>query len=165
MNKPAKKKLPYLTEEDLNTRIKCVKITIYGDYTKRGDQRKEVFTEDYEVEIVVPKSWNMGHVKLLAQRHVRNELKGIRVRTFNVKEGVEPVELPPEEQNYRRRDFISQQGIMDNASRKREYDLKQEQRRKRIEAEEDGDAAPPAFSDDTDYGSDGLPPMKLGPAV
>ena len=157
-----KRKLPYLTEDDLNAPVKAMIIRVVGSYTKRGEQRKDVYEDDYEADIVVPESYNMGHVKLGINRYVKKELKGIRARTFNIDHDVEP---RPADKPYRARDFISQQGLMDNESLTLEYVNKVKAAQARREAEESGNYAPPAFSDDTQYGRDGLPPVILGPAV
>jgi len=159
--KQQKRKLPYLTEDDLNSPVKSIVIAIEGSYTKRGEQRKDVYEDSYQAEVIVPEKYNMGHVKLAADRHVKNVLKGIRARTYNIDRDVEP---KPADKQYKVKDFMSHQGLLDNDSLKRDYEIKQAKRRAQREAAEAG-FAPPQFSDDTDYGDDGLPPLKLGPGV
>lgn len=151
-----RRKLPYLTEEELNAPIKAVTIRVVGKYTKRAEQRKEVYEDDYEADIVVPERYAMGHVKLGINRYVKEKLKGIRARTFEVDATVEAV---PAEGKFRRRDFFSHQGLLDNASAKRLYDERMAKRRAEREAEEDPDYVPPPFQDTTSYGDDGLPPL------
>lgn len=140
------------TEEELNALISVVKIRIWGDYTKRGEHRKEIITGQYDAELEVPENYNIGHVKLAAQRHIKNDLKGIRVRHFYHEKGDKgkPVE-------YKRKvmDFMSSQGLRDNDSLKREYE--REIARRKAEAEQMVAGVAPQFSDDSEYGSDGLP--------
>ena len=149
-----KRKLPYLTEDDLNAPISAIKIRVSGSYTKRGDQRKEVFEENYDLDVEVPKKYNIGHVKLAVNRAIKKELKGIRARTWHVDQDMQPV---PVSEPRKVRDFMSQQGLMDNDSLKREYQRKRAQQQAIKQAQENGEYAPPAFADDSEYGADGLP--------
>jgi hypothetical protein len=151
---PKKRQLPYLTEEDLNANISAVKIRITGSYTKRGDQRKEVFEEAYELDVEVPEKYNIGHVKLAANRAIKKDLKGIRARTWMVDHDIPPV---PVKEKRKVRDFMSTQGLMDNESAKRDYEIKRAEKQAVREAKENGEYAPPKFSDETEYGTDGLP--------
>lgn len=157
-----KRKLPFLTDEDLNAPVKAMIIRVVGSYTKRGEQRKDVYEDEYEADIVVPEVYNMGHVKLGINRHVKTVLKGIRARTYVVDHDVEP---KPADKPYKVKDFLSHQGLMDNESLKREYLNKVKAAQARREAEEAGEYVPPAFADETQYGRDGLPPLVLGPGV
>lgn len=159
MNQPRqaqKRKLPYLTEEELNQSVKAVTIRVVGKYTKRAEQRKEVYEDDYEADIDVPEKYAMGHVKLGINRYVKAVLKGIRARTFEVDSSVP---AKPSEKKYKRRDFFSHQGLLDNQSAKRIYDERMAKRRAEREAEEDENYVPPSFQDTTRYGDDGLPPL------
>lgn len=154
---PPKHNLPYFTEQDLEAPIKTVLVRVEGKYTKRSDQRKEVYEDDYEADIEVPAKWQMGHVKLGVNRYIKKELKGIRARTYEVNPDVDPV---PQEKTRPRKYFMSQQGIMDNESKKRLYHEAQERRRRIDEDKRSGHYAPPPFEDTTDYGEDGLPPLR-----
>jgi hypothetical protein len=141
------------TEEELDATIEVVTITVYGEYTKRGQHRKEVVTEDYEFDVEVPKDYNVGHVKLAVNRHVRRKLKGIRARTYHVDQTVDP---KPVEHKRRVRDFISERGMRTNLRQKRDYDREMAKRK----AEADHMAAgqvPSSYVDDSEYGTDGLP--------
>lgn len=157
-----KRKLPYLTEEDLNAPVKAVLIKVYGKYTKRGEQRKDVYEDDYEAEIEVPARYAMGHVKLGINRYIKKELKGIRARTFEVDTSFNPV---PVKEKRIVKDFMSQQGLMDNDSVKRLYHERLQRARLEQQAKQDGTWVPPAFSDTTNYGDDGLPPLAREPQI
>lgn len=157
---PQKRKLPYLTPEDLNAPIKAVIIRVVGSYTKRGEQRKEVYEDHYEADIEVPAKYNMGHVKLGINRHIKKELHGIRARTFAVDTDVAP---KPVTEPRKVRNFISDQGMLDNDAAKRQYDAKVAKARAEREARESGTWAPPAFSDTTNYDEYGMPPVVKEP--
>lgn len=154
--------IKYLTEEQLNEKIEVVVIRVFGSYSKRSEGHREVYEAQYEADLRVPKGYNVGDVKLAAQRYVKNELKGIRVRTFHVDKKVKQTKS---DEGGRRRDFMSAQGIADNESLKRDHDALMAQRRARREAEMDPNYVPPSFMDDSAYGSDGLPPLVQGPLV
>ena len=145
MRKPirAKKKLPFLTEDELNVNVPAVKIRVSGEYFKRGEHRNDVYEEQYEAEIIVPKLFNMGHVKLMANRYVKdakNKLKGVRVRTFYVDASFEPV--PYTEKKFTVRNFISDMGLADNERNKQNYLDKIKRKREIMEAEESGEFEP-----------------------
>lgn len=142
-----KKKLPYLTEDELNAKVPVVKIKIMGEYFKRGEHRQDVYEEQYTGEIIVPKTYNMGHVKLQANRLVkdpRNSLNGVRVRTFFVDTDFSPE--PYTEKEYRVRDFISDMGLTDNERQRQNYLENLERKRRQKEMEEDPDYTPPVGS-------------------
>ena len=142
----------HLTEEELNQEVPVVLVHCWGDYTKRGEHRKEVITGDYEAELEVPKNYNVGDLKLAANRYVKDKLRGIRVRhVYYDKEAA----AKPTDVKHTRKYFKSTQGLMDNESLKREYDKEVARRRK--EATDMADGILPAFADDTRYGEDGLP--------
>lgn len=145
-------KRTHLTENELNAPVRVVSVKVWGDYTCRGEHRKEIYTKNYEAEVEVPENFNRGHIKLAANRYIRNELKGIRARHFYFDENEKP---KPLEHKRRVRDFMSSQGIRDNESLKREYD--KEMARRKAEADQMAAGIPPQFADDTNYGSDGLP--------
>ena len=148
---PIKRK--HLTEAELNAPIAVVTVRVWGDYTKRGEHRKEIITGDYEADLEVPKNFNKGHIKLAANRHVKNELKGIRARHINF----DPEEAPkPLEHKRKVRDFMSWQGLRDNDSLKREYDREVARRKAEAESLENG-IVPQGVTDNTEYGADGLP--------
>lgn len=157
-----KRPLPYLTEEQLNAATKALKIRVTGSYTKRAEHRKEVYEDHYEADIIVPEKWNMGHVKLATNRHIKKELKGIRARTFEVDGSVDP---KPAEGKFKAKDFMSHQGILDNESAKRMYLEKRAKALAEQDAKENGSWVPPEISDTTHYGDDGLPPLVRQPAV
>lgn len=140
-NQKPKKKLPYLTEEDLNTQISAVKIKITGKFFVRGDHRGDVYVKDYEAEIVVPKTFNMGHVKLQSNRYVKKNLNGVRVRTFNVDTDFTPE--PITDKKYFVKDFISDMGIQDNIRNRENYLQAIERKRRMAELQEDPDYTPP----------------------
>lgn len=142
----------YLTEEELDRAISVVKVKVYGSYTKRGSTRKEVVEDQYEADLEVPENFNMGHIKLAVNRHVKKQLKGIRARTYYRDEDSEP---QPVENKRRVRDFISERGMRDNDRAKREYQREVQKRKAEADALASGIA--PAFADDTQYGNDGLP--------
>lgn len=142
-------KLPYLTEADLCAAVDVYTLTVEGKYTKRGEQRKEVYEDDYVVDIEVPKNWNMGHVKLGANRYIKNELKGIRARTFLIDES----SLTKSSAKKKVRDFMSAQSLIDNETRKKDYERMLEQRRART-ASNDSGMLP---FDNTNYDENGLP--------
>ncbi len=154
------RKLPYLTEEELNAPIKAVKIKVIGSFTKRGEQRKEVYEDHYEAEIEVPAKYSMGHVKLGINRYVRKELHGIRARTFEVDTEFKPVQV---EGRRRVKDFMSQQGLLDNESAKKLHKEKQSRLRQEQEARADGTWVPPAFQDTTLYDENGMAPLVKEP--
>lgn len=115
-------RLPYLTDEELNEKVHVVKIRVSGEYFKRGDHRQDVYEEQYEADIIVPKLFNMGHVKLQANRYVKDpktKMNGVRIRTFNVDSDFKPE--PFTEKEYRVRDFISDMGMADNERHKQNY--------------------------------------------
>jgi len=133
-----KKKLPFLTDEDLAAPCKAVKIRIFGEYFKRGDHRNEVYEEEYEATIVVPAAFMPGHVKLMANRYVkdiRNKLNGIRARTFYVDTEVAPE--PVTDKEYRVRDFMSEMSLDDNRRARERYEEQQQAERAQREAMED----------------------------
>lgn len=148
--RPIKRK--HKTEEELNAPVSVVKIRIHGEYTCRGEHRKEVIAKHFEAEVEVPIGFDKGHIKLAANRHIKNELKGIRARTCYHDESFKPV---PVEHKRRVKDFMSYQGLMDNNSMKREYDKEIAARKAEADAMAEGIA--PAFADDSQYGADGLP--------
>lgn len=129
-----KKKLPYLTDEELNAPISAVKIRVTGEYFKRGEHRNDVYEESYEAEIVVPTKYNIGQVKLQASRYVKKELKGVRVRTFFIDSDFKPE--PVTDKKYVVKDFMSDMGLDDNARQKKLY---LERIAKKRAAEEEGD--------------------------
>lgn len=146
-------KREHLTEDELNSPVKVVKIKIWGDYTCRGEHRKEVIVRDYEGEVEVPAKFHGGHVKLAANRYIKNEKKGIRARhVFYDKEDAGE----PQEHKRKVREFMSSQGIRDNESLKRAYDREIAQRRAEAENMHNG-IAPEGVTDDSMYGRDGLP--------
>lgn len=131
------KKLPYMTEEELNEKVQTVKIRVTGEYFKRGEHRQDVYEEPYEAEIVVPKLYNMGHVKLMANRYIkdiRNKLNGVRVRTFYVDTDFVPT--PYTEKEFRVRDFISDEGLSFNEREKTNHLERLERKRLQQEAED-----------------------------
>ena len=60
--KQQKRKIPYLTEDDLNPPVKSIVIAIEGSYTKRGEQRKDVYEDSYQAEVIVPEKYNMEQI-------------------------------------------------------------------------------------------------------
>ena len=144
----------YLTEQELDAPIPVVQIRVWGNYTKRGEHRKEVVQQDFTAEIEVPMGFNRGHVKLSCNRYVRVHLKGIRVREYHIDESYEPVPL---EHKRRVRDFISKRGMRDNERSKKEYQRELEKRQNEARAIAEGQ--PPQFIDDTVVGADGLPEL------
>lgn len=133
------KKLPYLTEEQLNEDVPVVKIRVTGEYFKRGEHRQDVYEEPYEAEIVVPKLYNMGHVKLMSNRYVKdikNKLNGVRVRTFYIDTDFVPQAFT--EKKYRVRDFISDEGLSFN-ERERTNHLERIERKRQQQDAEDGE--------------------------
>jgi hypothetical protein len=142
----------HLNEKELEASIKVVTVRIWGDYTKRGEHRKEVITGEYDAEVEVPHNFNRGHLKLAANRYVKNELRGIRARHVHY----DPSEKPkPVEHQRRVKDFMSWQGLRDNDAMKREYD--RDMAKRKAEAEQMANGIAPAFLDETHYGTDGLP--------
>jgi tRNA U54 and U55 pseudouridine synthase Pus10 len=109
----------FLTEQQLDAPCQAVTITIFGSYTKRGEQRKDVYEDQYSAEVEVPKNFNTGHIKLAANRYVRNELRGIRARTFILNTKFKPKAVKEPRQV---RDFFSAQGLIDNESLRRDYE-------------------------------------------
>lgn len=148
---PIKRK--HLTEEELNAPVGVVTIRVWGDYTCRGEHRKEVITREYDAELEVPDNFNKGHIKLAANRHVKNVLKGIRARHCYHDEASAP---KPQPHKRRVRDFMSWQGIRDNETMKREYEREIEKRKAEAENMQNG-ILPSGAVDDSVYGSDGLP--------
>jgi hypothetical protein len=143
----------YLTEEELDRTVNVLKIMVSGQYTLRGEHRKEVIENHYDAEIEVPEGYNLGHVKLGINRYIRKELHGIRARTFAVDHDIEPVLLPHKR---RVRDFMSDKGLRDNERLKREYAREKLQRKQEAEMIAAGHA-PSELIDDSQYGADGLP--------
>lgn len=142
----------YLTEQELDKLIGVVEIQVYGGYTKRGQHRKEVIEDQYKIKVEVPEGFNQGHIKLAVNRHIRTKMGGIRGRTYYQDKEVKPKKL---EHKRRVRDFISERGLRENERAKRDYQRQMEKRRAEADALAAGNPAP--FSDDTEYGSDGLP--------
>ena len=149
MNAPAKaarngqkpkKKLPYLTDDDLASPVQAVEIKSFGEYFKRGEHRNDVYEERDEAGIVVPKAFNMGHVKLQANRHVKRSMNGVRVRTFNV--DTDFVAVPVTDKQYTVKDFISDMGLQDNTRQREMYLQAVEKRRRQAELENDPDYVP-----------------------
>lgn len=142
----------HLTEQELDRPVAVVTVRVWGDYTTRGDHRKEVILQNYDAELEVPENFNLGHIKLAANRHVKTKLLGIRARHCHFDE----TEAPKKQEHKRKyREFMSWQGLRDNDAMKRDYDREIEKRK--AEAESMANGIPPQFSDDTSYGSDGLP--------
>lgn len=141
----------FKTEDELNQPIDCLIVSVYGQYTTRGEHRKEVIEKHYEAEIEVPANFNKGHVKLGVNRYVRKKLHGIRARTFHVNDEVEPKKA---EHRRRVRDFMSDKGIRDNERAKKEY--MREMKKRKEEAEQMAADGMMPF-DQTEYGPDGLP--------
>lgn len=143
----------HLTEAELNEAVKVVTIRVWGDYTCRGEHRKEVIVRDYDAHLEVPENFNKGHIKLAANRYVKNQLKGIRARHCYVDEHEEP---KPVDHKRRVKDFMSWQGLRDNDSLKREYEREVAKRQAEAENMANG-IIPRGVADDSLYGSDGLP--------
>ncbi len=143
------------TEKELNAPVSVVEVAVYGKYTKRGEHRKEVIEADFDAVVEVPADFNKGHLKLACNRYVRNKLKGIRVRTFQRDEQVEPKAL---DHKRRVRDFMSDKGLRDNVRLERNYKKQIEQRNAEQQALAAGQ--PPQFMDSTQYGDDGLLPVR-----
>ena len=142
----------HLTEEELNAPTKAVQILVKFSYTYRGEHRKEVLENHDEAWLEVPEKFNKGDIKLAAQRYVKNELNGIRVREF----WEDTTQVKPCEHKRRVRDFKSWQGLRDNESMKRDYDKAVARRRAEAESMAAG-VMPTEVLDDSQYGSDGLP--------
>ena len=142
----------FLTEEELDRPIDVVAVRVIGSYTTRGEHRKEIIEKQYEEDVEVPKGFNKGHVKLAVNRMVKKKLKGIRARTWEVDDESEPQLL---EHKRRVRDFISERGMRDNERLKRDYQRELQKRQAEADALAAGIA--PSFSDQTEYGADGLP--------
>jgi hypothetical protein len=149
------RKLPYLTNNDLDAKIDAVTIRVYGTFTKRDSGRKDVCQDDFECDLDVPKGYNMGQVKCAASKYIKKELKGIRLRTFHIDSNEKE---KPCDKKYRVRDFISEQGLRDNNSLKIEHDTKLALRRAKEESE-DGQFELGAPIDDTNYDANGLPKL------
>ena len=143
----------HLTEQELDAPVKVVTVKVWGEYTCRGEHRKEVIAKNYEAELEVPANFNKGHIKLAANRHVKNVLKGIRARHCYYDENEKP---KPVEHKRRVRDFMSWQGLRDNETMKREYEREVERRKAEAEARQAG-IVPQGVQDDSQYGADGLP--------
>ena len=78
----------YLTDEELDQPIDVVSVSVWGKYTLRGENRKEVIEKSFKFDIEVPKNYNLGHVKLSVNRHVKRQLGGIRSREFFIDENI-----------------------------------------------------------------------------
>jgi hypothetical protein len=139
------------TEEELNAPVNVVEIFVSFSFTKRGEHRKEVVESHAEAWLEVPEKFNRGHIKLAANRHVKNKLHGIRVREFHE----DPEQVKKCEHKRKVRDFMSWQGIRDNETMKREYD--REMAKRKAEADSMAAGIAPEFQDETQYGADGLP--------
>lgn len=167
MSKPparaaAKRKYPFITQEELNKPIPCVKIAVHGSLIKRGEYRRdETYEDDYEGFVVVPKDYNPGQVKLQTNRMVKAEKLGIRIRTFYVTQGQTPIDVDP----LPLRTFMSDQGLAENQHQKEIWLANQQKRKQLKEMEDNGEAVPLPLLDDSNFGTDGLPPLVLGPAV
>lgn len=145
----------FLTDEELDSTIEVYLVAVYGKYTCRGENRKEVIERDFDdVKVEVPAGFNKGHVKLAINRHVRRELKGIRVRIWHIDDRQKPEKAAHAR---RVRDFMSDKGMRDNDRAKREYMREMEKRKSQADALAAGQI--PSFLDTTNYGSDGLPPV------
>ena len=112
--KVARRHLPYQTEEELNELVPVVKIKVAGTYYKNGERHGEVFETHYEIEIVVPQKFDLGHVKLQANRYLKlpqNKMGGVRVRTWEIDATFPPEphkeKNPKTNQPYKVRDFYS----------------------------------------------------------
>ena len=139
--------LPYYTEEELNAPIQVQKISVFGTYTARGDHRKEIVQRDFEEFVTVPVAWNKGQLKLATNNHIKKVLKGIRVRTFEVNEEVEPKEV---KKKYLFKDFISDSGLRHNKRRKEHY-------LENLKKNPDDEPASGVSFARTELGPDGLP--------
>lgn len=142
--KPQKRKpLPYITEDELNAEIPAIKIQVTGTYFKRGQHQNDNYEAPYETQIIVPKKYNLGHVKLQTTRKIKTdpELNGIRVRTFYVDGDFVPE--PVKDKKYKVRDFMSDQSIQENQMNKQMY---MERKKLREAREDDEDGTPPQFS-------------------
>ena len=165
MNTPARRaqaqqrKLPYITQEELESPMPAVTIRVYGSCTVRGDHRKEVYTKDYEADIDVPRIHNLGHVKLQINRYIKRSIpNGIRARTYQVDHDVPATKAQKE---YKVKDFISDQGIQENTRIKENYKRQRLAAKERLEAQQSEGYVPPDIEDTTQYDQDGLPPLKI----
>lgn len=139
------KNLGFLTEDELNAPCETVIVHVIGEYYKRGEHRGDVFEEQYEIDIVVPKVFNMGHVKLMANRYIRNpknKMNGESVRTFHVDASVEI--KPNKDSQMVFRDFISDLGLQENRLKREGHAQKLERKRIQREMEEDPNCVPRA---------------------
>lgn len=146
----------FLDEKELNAEIPTVTIKVNGTYTTRGEHRKEVIVKDFEdVSIEVPFNFNIGHVKLCTNRHVRQTLKGIRIREFHYDKQQKP---SPTNKKRAVKYFMSDRGLRDNERMKKSY-MREIERRK-LEADQLAQGILPSGAlDDTEYGADGLAPV------
>ncbi len=144
----------FLTEDELEKPIDVVMVSVWGKYTLRGDTRKEVIEKSFAFEIEVPKQFNLGHVKLCTNRHIRRTLGGIRAREFHVDDR-KPV-VPVTAHRRRVKDFMSENGLAENEHAKRKFMQAMENRKREAEALAAGQL--PAFIDSTQYGQDGALP-------
>lgn len=143
----------YWTETELNASVDVVKIKVYGRYSRRGEHRNDVLDDHFEAEIEVPKGYNLGHVKLQAQRYIKRELKGIRVLEFHVDSDYRARKVDGKRKF---KDFISDIGLQDNAARKKKAEEAAAKRRQEQALMAEG-FAPTEVKDDTYYDADGLP--------
>lgn len=145
----------FLTEDELEKPVDVVLVSVWGKYTLRGDTRKEVIEKSFNIEVEVPKNYNLGHVKLSTNLHIRRNLGGIRAREFHVddRKPAKPIT------EYRRRvkDFMSDKGLRDNDRLKREYMREVDKRKREADALAAGQI--PQFIDNTQYGQDGSMPV------
>ena len=137
-------KLPYLNDTQLEALVETVKVSVYGDMTKRGASRKEVETSQFEFEVEVPKGFHFGHIKTAANKQIKRE-GGIRARSVYI-DGEKPIKQCEHRRHYR--EFMSDGGLRENERIKKKY--VQEQQAKQENTEE-------GVVDNTDYGADGLP--------
>lgn len=145
----------FLTDDELEKPVEVVMISVWGKYTLRGETRKEVIEKTFNIEVEVPKNFNLGHVKLSTNRHIRRTLGGIRAREFHVDER-KPVK-PVTEYRRRVKDFMSDNGLQENEHAKRKYMKALENRKREAEALAAGQL--PAFIDSSQYGQDGTLPV------
>ncbi len=145
----------FLTDDELEKPIDVVLISVWGKYTLRGEHRKEVIEKSFAFEVEVPKQFNLGHVKLSVNRHIRRVLGGIRAREFHVDDR-KPVK-PITEHRRRVKDFISDNGLAENEHAKRRYLQAMENRKKEADMMANGQL--PSFIDSSQYGQDGSLPV------
>lgn len=155
------KKRPYLTEKELNAPVDALKIKIYGKWTHRAKHsKKEVHEDHFDAFIDVPVGYHLGHIKLMANRYIKKELKGIRAKEYFEDKSVPPV--PSDRNDYRVRDFMSDMTIEDNRMAREDYKKAVERARQRAEDQASDDYMPPPIEDTTEYGPDGLPKLLNG---